>query len=249
MKFNKATAVLFLLLLGACTVPPHAEILPMDNRSFEAEVGDLDPGTVHWRLGDRWQYSDGYHLEVSEVTGTTGLLRRLDKPGSWIQRRGLFKMTSLLDGTRRKVVFRSRNPESLFPLKKGNKVVFDREFLAGDKLRVHRTSWEVAGSEIIEVPAGMFECWVLVWRTKSKMTNWTGYEKWWYSPVAGNYVRMEFQYGRFPPSSRVLMRYDRGEVSKLQGDIVSHRQHRGDERRVQTIVFNHTEERDHVQTG
>ena len=36
---------------------------------------------------------------------------------------------------------------------------------------------------------------------------WTGFERWWYSPQAQNYVRMEFKYGPEPDGSRVLMNY------------------------------------------
>ena len=48
-------------------------------------------------------------------------------------------------------------------------------------------------------------------RTRSLKTDWTGYERWWYSPKAKNYVRMEYKYGESPESSRVLMSYSLAE--------------------------------------
>jgi hypothetical protein len=48
---------------------------------------------------------------------------------------------------------------------------------------------------------------VIVWRTRSLRSDWTGFERWWYSPDVQNYVRMEFKYGSEADGSRVLMNY------------------------------------------
>ena len=63
---------------------------------------------------------------------------------------------------------------------------------------VHASSWTVEGRETITVPAGTFDCWLIVWRTRSLRSDWTGFERWWYSPQAQNYVRMEYKYGAEP---------------------------------------------------
>jgi hypothetical protein len=75
---------------------------------------------------------------------------------------------------------------------------------------VHASSWSVEGRETITVPAGTFDCWIIVWRSRSLRSDWTGFERWWYSPQAQNYVRMEYKYGPDSEGSRVLMRYQIG---------------------------------------
>lgn len=86
-------------------------------------------------------------------------------------------------------------------------LTFRREYLSNGKLVVHASSWSVEGRERITVPAGTFDCWVIVWRERSLRSNWTGFERWWYSPETQQYVRMEYKYGDQEPASRVLMRY------------------------------------------
>jgi hypothetical protein len=78
---------------------------------------------------------------------------------------------------------------------------------------VHASSWSVEGRETITVPAGTFDCWLIVWRSRSLRSDWTGFERWWYSPQAQNYVRMEYKYGPDAEGSRVLMRYQIGGQS------------------------------------
>src|SRR5207248_2444628 len=41
--------------------------------------------------------------------------------------------------------------------------------------------------------------------------NWTGFERWWYSPEVQQYVRLEYKYGAGDTASRVLMRYHLAE--------------------------------------
>ena len=107
----------------------------------------------------------------------------------------------------RRVVYRTVKPDSGEVLTPGRPLVFTREYLSGRNLRVHVTSWTVEGREVVSVPAGEFETWVVVMRTRSIKTDWTGFERWWYSPTVQNYVRMEYKYGDSEESSRVLMSY------------------------------------------
>lgn len=205
------TLTAFLFVLGGCAAMPTIEEGAAFDAPFQTLSQDmLDAAPPRWRVGDTWAYSDGYGLTVSEAVGNMGILLRTDRSGDWVKRRGLFKVDSMSHGVRRQVVFRSPNPAELFPLAENKRVSFIREYLKDGDLRVHKTSWEVDGRETIEVPAGVFDCWVLVWKTRSTTSRWRGYEKWWYSPDVGNFVRMEYRYGRLPPSSRVLVRFERG---------------------------------------
>jgi len=215
-RFSKILTVVFgLALLGGCVSSPGYDL---QQATYSNELTDqvtankkgLPTGPPQWHVGDTWQYSDGYGLEVTELQGEIATLERTDRSGDWIKRKGLFKMDSMSNGVRRQVVFRSTNPAELFPLEVGNKVVFNREYLADKKLKVHQTTWYVEGKETIEVPAGVFDCWVLIWKTNSTTSHWVGYEKWWYSPEVGNFVRMEYRYGRPPGSSRVLLSFSKG---------------------------------------
>ena len=200
-----------LMLLGGCASTGEPS-LPSDDSVAgamkpEATTTDLFHGPPQWPLGRSWEYSDGYGLRVIEADGNRAVLERTDKDDSWVRRDGLFKMDSLDDGIRRQVIYRYPNPETFFPLAVGKTVSFAREYLKEKKLHVHKTSWRVVGRETIEVPAGVFDCWVLVWDTRSQRSNWSGYEKWWYSPEVSNYVRLEYRYGKAPNLSRVLMTY------------------------------------------
>lgn len=214
-RFSTILTVVFgLALVGGCASSPgyDPELAKEATQSISQHTADqgLASGPPQWHVGDSWQYSDGYQLEVTELHGETATLDRADRSGDWIKRKGLFKIDSMSNGVRRQVVFRAPNPEKLFPLAIGNKVDFRREYLADKKLRVHQTTWYVKGRETIEVPAGEFDCWVLIWKTRSTTSKWEGFEKWWYSPVVGNFVRMEYRYGRPPGSSRVLLSYSKG---------------------------------------
>lgn len=160
-----------------------------------------------WQLGDRWLWSDGYGLEVVEKMGDRSHLQRTDAEGQWQIRRGLFIEESQSASAHRRVLFRSIDPMGLFPLEKGKRVVFRREYLRNKALKVHNTSWMVLGRETIEVPAGRFDTFVIERRTRNVKTEWTGYEKLWYAPQVRNYVRMEYRYGLAPAGSRVLMAF------------------------------------------
>ena len=69
-------------------------------------------------------------------------------------------------------------------------------------------SWTVEGRDTVNVPAGQFDCVILVMRARSLSGDWTGYERWWFSPQAQNYVRMEYRYGPDAEGSRVLTTYN-----------------------------------------
>jgi hypothetical protein len=228
--FRVVVLFLTVALLGGCgtvaKIPSQAQPKNQPQVLTGSVVGDLDPSNITWHIRDEWIYSDDYTLRVDRVDGTVGKLTRINR--GWIEREGLFKIRSNTDGIVRQVIFRSPDPASLFPLKVGNKVTYKREYLMGkiganlvsgpdlsnlkDKqLRVHKSSWTVTGKERVSVPAGTFDCWILEWNTLSELSGWKGSEKWWYSPEVGNYVRMEFKYGKKPASSRVLMKYTKGE--------------------------------------
>ena len=205
-----ACGFLVLSLLGCVTseptpqaITPAAEQVPLAQPSSPEERVDMP----QWRVGDTWVWSDGYGLRVESVDGGTALFRRLDDPEQWVKREGLFMVESQSTDALRKVVFRTRDPREIFPLKVGGESVFRREYLANGELRVHRTSWVVEGREQIRVPAGEFDCWILIRRTRSLSSDWVGYERGWYSPLVKGYVRLEYKYGKSKPGSRVLMEY------------------------------------------
>ena len=162
----------------------------------------LKPPT--WTIGDEWRYSDGYGFRVESINGRVTRFRRMDDAGQWFETRGLFRERSQSSSSLREVVFRSEEPEQLYTVAPGEAVVFIREYLSNGRLIRHRTSWMVEGRETITVPAGTFDCFVLVKRSRSLTGTWTGFERIWFSPVARNYVRMEFKYGEAPDMARVL---------------------------------------------
>ena len=102
------------------------------------------------------------------------------------------------------MVYRSIPVSAAATLNSGAPLVFTREFTANGKTRVHSTSWVVESKERISVPAGDFDCFVIVMRTRNPETGWTGFERWWYAPEVRNYVRLEYRYGDKPVGSRVL---------------------------------------------
>ncbi|MBF0459886.1 MAG: hypothetical protein HQL87_00670 [Magnetococcales bacterium] len=209
--FSWTVRLALLGVLGGCAVSgPAVQDPVVTTQELAAPARDFAQFPP-WQLGSTWEYSDGYTLQVTETDGRTATLKRTDRSSDWFKREGFFKMDSQEEGVRRQVVYQSPNPATLFPLAMGKTVSFAREYLIDKKLYVHQTSWSVVGRETIEVPAGKFDCWVLVWNTRSQKSNWSGYEKWWYSPEVGNYVRLEYRYGKAPDSSRVLMRYKKGE--------------------------------------
>jgi hypothetical protein len=157
-----------------------------------------------WTVGDEWRYSDGYGFQVETVKDDLTRFRRLDDAAQWFETRGLFRERSQSSSTLREVVFRSESPDQLYTAAPGEAVVFVREYLSNGRLIRHRTSWVVEGRETITVPAGTFDCFVLVKRSRSLTGTWTGFERIWFSPAAKNYVRMEFKYGEAPDMARVL---------------------------------------------
>lgn len=170
-------------------------------------LASLSPLPPDWHPGQEWHWSDGYALKVSHRQGDITTLQRIDDPRQWQKREGLFLVESQSATTHRKLIYRTGNPNKLFPLAAGKNIVFRREYLASGELKVHRTSWAVEGRETIQVPAGEFDCWILMRRTRSLVSDWVGYERWWYSPEVQHYVRLEYQYGPDMAGSRVLMSY------------------------------------------
>lgn len=188
------------------------EVLPA------TEIHDNLNSSPKWRVGDQWLWSDGYGLQVTEVSGEITTLERTDRRVKslpiWEKRKGLFKIESHSGKVHRRLLFRSKDPMSLFPLKPKKHVVFKREYLADGVLRVHQTSWTVEKKETIETPAGMFDCIIMVMRTRSVLSDWVGFERWWYSPKVRHYVRLEYKYGTAPASSRVLISYSLADTTK-----------------------------------
>lgn len=169
-----------------------------------------------WVRGDRWNYSDGYGMQVIAVDGDVTRFRRLDDPGQWFSRRGFLRQDAQSATSHRQVVFRSIDADAAQTLLMRRPVVFTREFTSNQQQRVHRTSWILEGRETITVPAGTFDTWVIVMRTRNAATNWTGFERWWYSPEVRNYVRLEYRYGKHPVSSRVLMDFSPGAARQAR---------------------------------
>lgn len=180
---------------------------------------DLRATAPDWRVGDRWEYSDGYGLEVEATGDGLARFRRLDDPTQWLSRRGFLRQDSQSATVQRSVVFRSVAAVDAATLRANAPLVFTREFTANDKTRVHTTSWIVEGRERVSVPAGDFDCIVLVMRTRNPETGWTGFERWWYAPDVRHYVRLEYRYGEGPVASRVLHTFRAGvarQVVQLQ---------------------------------
>ncbi|HEY8253891.1 MAG TPA: SPOR domain-containing protein [Rhizomicrobium sp.] len=160
-----------------------------------------------WSAGSEWHYSDGYAVKVASVSPKGALFQRLDAPGQSFMRDGFIRTDSTSATATRKAIYRTVPDGAGLSLSAAKPLTFQREYLNNGKLMVHASSWTVEGRETITVPAGTFDCWVIVWRTRSLRSDWTGFERWWYSPDAQNYVRMEFKYGSEADGSRVLMNY------------------------------------------
>jgi hypothetical protein len=209
VKLSKAMIMVMAVSLAACTQPITREEIGGQTHpiTLPTSIETLASNAPIWKVGDSWHYSDGYELKVSSVAGNDTTFDRSDMPGDWVVRRGLFKIRSKQRDVLREVVYRTHDPVELFPLAVGKQVVFLEEYLRAGELIRHNTSWTVEGQESIQVPAGTFNCWILVMRTRGLQSNWTGSERWWYSPTVKHYVRMEYRYGTQPPGSRVLMSY------------------------------------------
>jgi hypothetical protein len=160
-----------------------------------------------WRAGSSWEYSDGYALRVASTDSSATVFQRLDAPNQWFSMRGFLRQDAASPVAKRQTIYRTVPPSAGDALKASEPLTFQREYLSNEKLMVHATSWSVEGRERITVPAGTFDCWIIVWRARSLKSNWTGFERWWYSPEAQHYVRLEYKYGAMATASRVLMRY------------------------------------------
>lgn len=164
-----------------------------------------------WQVGSTWYYSDGYAVKVSASDGGVTTFDRMDAPGQWFSRQG-FLRKDLISGTAtRNSIYRTMPNQSGDTLSAKTPLTFEREYLSNGQLMVHASSWTVEGRETITVPAGTFDCWIIVWRSRSLRSDWTGFERWWYSPQTQNYVRLEYKYGASDSGSRVLMRYSLGQ--------------------------------------
>ncbi|MFN3075830.1 MAG: hypothetical protein ABT940_02910 [Alphaproteobacteria bacterium] len=161
-----------------------------------------------WSIGDRWEYSDGHGLRVTEV-GAEGVatFRLSDGRDQWMRRRAFFVDVSFMDNVTRAVVYRTASPMQLFSVPEGTPVVFMSETMRNGELLRHNVSWIVEGREMVTVPAGTFDCWIVTGRVSNIHSHYQGYERWWYSPEVRNYVRLEYKSGDRPELSRVLVSY------------------------------------------
>ena len=208
MVGRKILALAALLSLGGCggaaqwpdlaTGPASGPTAPAGVESVRAPA---------WRVGSEWQYSDGYGLKVVRVDGPLTTFQRLDDPGQWVTRRGFLREDAQSATTLRKLLFEDLPPGAGLVLSAKTPLTYRREYAAGSAERTHATSWTVEGRETVKVPAGEFDCFVLAMRTRNLADGWTGFERWWYSPRAQNYVRMDYRYGPDATGSRVLTSY------------------------------------------
>ncbi len=177
-----------------------------------AAVAGLEVRAPDWQVGSEWHYSDGYGLKVTKVANGTATFQRTDDPGQWIVRRGFLREDAQSPTVLRKLLFEGLPPGAGTLLTGGTPITYRREYMSGDVQRTHVTSWTVEGRETVKVPAGEFDCVVLAMRTRNTQDGWTGFERWWFSPQAQNFVRMEYRYGSNPSGSRVLTDYHVGPV-------------------------------------
>mgnify|MGYP000182552420 CR=1 FL=1 len=217
-----ATGATAAMHLQDAITSPEVPVKPGESQAAGSQAGGAmaasgpEVSAPRWVRGDRWTYSDGYGLQVVEVDGDVTRFRRLDDPGQWFTRRGFLRQDAQSATAHRQVVFRSIDVVDAQTLRMRRAVVFTREFTSNQQQRVHRTSWILEGRETITVPAGTFDTWVIVMRTRNAATNWTGFERWWYSPEIRNYVRLEYRYGKHPVSSRVLMDFSPGAARQAR---------------------------------
>ena len=195
----------FLILLSSfalagCSTASWMEMGPASARSDSVQRVEAPI----WRVGSEWQYSDGYGLKVTRVDGGLTTFERLDDPRQWVIRRGFFREDAQSATTLRKLMFEDLPSGAGQVLTSSNPLTYRLEFMSAGVQRTHATSWTVEGRETVKVPAGEFDCVVLVMRTRNLADGWTGFERWWFSPKVGNFVRMEYRYGSTPPGSRVL---------------------------------------------
>ncbi|MBF0107911.1 MAG: hypothetical protein HQL76_01870 [Magnetococcales bacterium] len=222
---------LVVLVLFGCGIPA-VEITPDVQQDDTKEVVSVDTGVPVWTVGERWEYSDGYVLEVESISRPDGsslgdhesyppeerLTRFKVTPpygfpqeswsDFWMVCKGFFKVESKFGDEHRKNVFLSEKLDKLFPLAVGKVINYDREFLRNRELIKHRSSWRVTGYQPkVTVADHDYGCWILEWNTDSLQSNWSGHETWWYCPEINNYARMEFRYGDNEVATRVLIKY------------------------------------------
>lgn len=176
-------------------------------QAADPAVTDGQVVAPHWTVGSEWRYSDGYGLKVTQSDGMRTVFERLDDPVQWFSRRGFLRDEEQSSTAHRQMLFETVRPDAGYSLEVGKPLTFRREYMSNGEQKVHATSWTVEGRETITVPAGTFNCWVIVMRTRNLITNWTAFERWWYSPDVQHYVRLEYRYGPMPTGSRVLMSY------------------------------------------
>lgn len=165
----------------------------------------IEVAAPQWQVGDRWHYSDGYDLQVTLTHQDLTRFERTDTPGLWFSRRGFLREAAQSPTLMRYVTFRSVAADKAQTLTNAAPLVYKREYIRGSRTVTHNTSWTIESQERISVPAGDFDCIVIVWRSRNPESGWTGFERWWYAPAARNYVRMEYRYGEAPVRARVLM--------------------------------------------
>ncbi|MGN7612693.1 hypothetical protein ACQZV8_11475 [Magnetococcales bacterium HHB-1] len=193
------------------------------DKKYRNALNALDKNPPKWRIGDWWEYNDGYKLSVTKVDSEKQLttFKRIDKDmvsnyTSTVQRRGLIKEQSISPaGIKRTVIYRSQDLFArLYPLHVGKFIPFQREYVKQyypntEKEHIiihHKTSWNVLDVQRVQVPAGIFDCWVLEWKSFNRASRWNGFERWYYSPDIRHYVRLEYQYGK-KKGARVLTKF------------------------------------------
>ena len=202
--FNpKPLLLLGFLVLTSCSSRSWIELGPAVASTDSAQRVEAPV----WRVGSEWHYSDGYGLKVTNATGGLTKFQRLDDPRQWVIRRGFLREDAQSATTLRKLMFEDLPSGAGQVLASSKPLTYRREFMSMGVQRTHATSWTIEGRETVKVPAGEFDCIVLVMRTRNLANEWTGFERWWFSPIAGNFVRMEYRYGSAPPGSRVLTEF------------------------------------------
>lgn len=203
MKLHTLPLLGLLLVAGCATTQPWPE-------SSGATTGQarLTVQAPDWHVGSQWQYSDGYGLQVTHVDGPVTTFQRLDDPQQWVVRRGFLREDAQSATTLRKLMFEDLPAGAGLVLSSSAPLTYRREYSANGRDLTHVTSWSVEDRETVKVPAGEFDCDVLVMRTRNATDGWTGFERWWFSPAAQNFVRMEYRYGPTAAGSRVLVRYN-----------------------------------------
>ena len=212
----------FLALLALVALAGCAQAPPGRTASAAMQAGE-QVEAPRWRVGSEWRYSDGYGLKVVRTDGAVTTFQRLDDARQWISRRGFIRESSRSSTAERRLLFEALPPGGGLSLTAGEPLTYRREYLVDGATRTHAVSWTVEGREVVTVPAGQFDCVVLVMRARSLSGDWTGYERWWFSPQAQGYVRMEYRYGPDAEGSRVLMTYALPTEAGQPGDPASAR--------------------------